>query len=163
MSLVEKTKDLILQLKPTYWFIENPRGMLRKMAFMQGWSRSTVTYCQYGMKYQKATDIWNNCYEWKPRPICSSRSPCMARAPRGSRYGVQGIRADGKTVNSIHPFVMGEAKGQMSATKHYRRALHPVDMRSEVGWNAATIRAIVPVQLCEEIIMACEKELMKCH
>lgn len=24
MALVEKTKDIILQLKPTYWFIENP-------------------------------------------------------------------------------------------------------------------------------------------
>lgn len=157
MAIVRKTKDIILQLKPTYWFIENPRGMLRKMAFMQGWLRSTVTYCQYGLKYQKATDIWNNCYEWKPRPVCSPRSPCMARAPRGSRYGIQGVRADGKLVNSMHSLVMGGAKGQESADKHYRRSsLHEQDMGDQVGWGKATRRAIVPEQLCEEILIACE-------
>ena len=160
MGVVLKTKDIIIQLKPTYWFIENPRGTLRKMAFMQGWLRSTVTYCQYGLKYQKATDIWNNCYEWKPRPVCSPRSPCHARAPRGSRYGVQGVRADGKRVNSIHPLVMGEAKGQQSADKYYRwQTVHERDVRLETGWGAATIRAVVPPQLCEEIITACEKAI----
>lgn len=40
--------DLIRELNPRYWFIENPRGGLRKMDFMQGLPRYTVTYCQYG-------------------------------------------------------------------------------------------------------------------
>ena len=52
--------NLISQLKPKYWFIENPRGGLRKMEFMQGLPRYTITYCQYGDFRQKPTDIWTN-------------------------------------------------------------------------------------------------------
>lgn len=37
--------DLIKQLKPKCFFIENPRGGMRKMDFMQGLPRYTVTYC----------------------------------------------------------------------------------------------------------------------
>lgn len=37
--------ELIEQLQPKYWFIENPRGGMRKMDFMQGLPRYTVTYC----------------------------------------------------------------------------------------------------------------------
>lgn len=39
--------NLIRELKPKYFFIENPRGGLRKMRFMQGIPRYTVTYCKY--------------------------------------------------------------------------------------------------------------------
>lgn len=40
--------QLIKDLKPRFWFIENPRGGMRKMSWMQGFPRYTVTYCQYG-------------------------------------------------------------------------------------------------------------------
>lgn len=39
--------NLIRELNPKYFFIENPRGGFRKMNFMQGIPRYTVTYCQY--------------------------------------------------------------------------------------------------------------------
>lgn len=39
--------DLIRELNPKYYFIENPRAGMRKMDFMQGLPRYTVTYCQY--------------------------------------------------------------------------------------------------------------------
>ena len=45
--------ELIKELNPKYWFIENPRGAMRKMDFMQGLPRYTVTYCQYGEERQK--------------------------------------------------------------------------------------------------------------
>lgn len=48
---------LILALSPMYWFIENPRGGMRKMTWMQGLPRYTVTYCQYGDSRMKPTDI----------------------------------------------------------------------------------------------------------
>lgn len=50
-ELIKHTLDLIRELKPKYFFIENPRGGLRKMDFMQGIPRYTVTYCQYGDPY----------------------------------------------------------------------------------------------------------------
>ena len=40
--------QLIKELNPTYWFIENPRGGMRKMDFMQNLPRYTVTYCFSG-------------------------------------------------------------------------------------------------------------------
>lgn len=43
----QHTLDLVRELDPDLWFIENPRGGLRKMSWMQGLPRYTVSYCQY--------------------------------------------------------------------------------------------------------------------
>ena len=91
MAYVLKTIELIKELKPTYWFIENPRAMLRKMPFMQDFKRETVTYCQYGEKRMKPTDIWHNLEGWKPKPICKNGDSCHVAAPRGSQTGTQGM------------------------------------------------------------------------
>ena len=48
--------ELIRELNPKLWFIENPMGGLRKMDYMRGIPRHLITYCQYGFKYRKATD-----------------------------------------------------------------------------------------------------------
>lgn len=74
------------------FFIENPRGMLRKMPFMQEFKRHTVWYCQYGDDRAKPTDVWTNSKDWKPRPQCKNGNPnCNhQRAPRGSKTGTQG-------------------------------------------------------------------------
>ena len=42
----------IADLQPQLWFIENPVGGMRKMEWMQGLPRYTVTYCQYGERRQ---------------------------------------------------------------------------------------------------------------
>lgn len=83
--------ELIKELKPKYYFIENPRGGMRKMAFMRGIPMYTVTYCQYGERRQKPTDIWTNHPEPGFKPPCKSGSPCHDAAPRGSRSGTQAI------------------------------------------------------------------------
>ena len=49
--------SLIKELNPTYYFIENPRGGMRKMTWMQDLPRYTVTYCKYGDTRMKPTDI----------------------------------------------------------------------------------------------------------
>ena len=81
------------------FFIENPRGMLRKMPFMTGLPRATVWYCKYGDDRAKPTDIWsNNLYSifndtgWQPRPECyNGNKKCHHEAaPRGSATGTQG-------------------------------------------------------------------------
>jgi len=94
-QLVLRTLEIIKELKPKYWFIENPRGMLRKMPFMQSLPiRHTVTYCQYGDERMKPTDIWTNNLYWKPKPMCKNGDPCHVSAPRGSRTGTQGLKGD---------------------------------------------------------------------
>lgn len=74
------------------FFIENPRGMMRKMPFMQKFNRHTVWYCQYGDDRAKPTDIWTNSTKWIPRPPCKNgnRNCHHQSAPRGSKAGTQG-------------------------------------------------------------------------
>jgi site-specific DNA-cytosine methylase len=74
------------------FFIENPRGMLRKMPWMQEFKRHTVWYCRYGDDRAKPTDIWTNSNNWIPRPIChNGNKDCHhTPAPRGSKTGTQG-------------------------------------------------------------------------
>jgi len=82
------------------YYIENPRGMLRKMPFMSNRDRATISYCQYRDDRMKPTDIWSNNIrtlfndvgEWIPRPMCyNGNEKCHhERAPRGSSTGTQG-------------------------------------------------------------------------
>lgn len=84
--------ELIKELAPKYWFIENPRGGLRKMRFMQGLPRYTVTYCQYGDTRMKPTDLWSNHPDPKFKPMCKNGDPCHEAAPRGAKTGTQGLK-----------------------------------------------------------------------
>lgn len=89
LSLIEQW----LKLNPNMvFFIENPRGMLRKMSWMQKYKRHTIWYCTYGDDRAKPTDIWTNSNKWIPRPEChNGNKNCHHQpAPRGSRTGTQG-------------------------------------------------------------------------
>lgn len=88
-----RTLELIKQLDPKYGFlIENPRGLLRKMPFMQGVERQTIHYCQYGDTRMKPTDLFGYVPNWIPRDVCSPGSSCHEAAPRGSKNsGTQGL------------------------------------------------------------------------
>ena len=84
--------ELIKELKPKYYFIENPVGGLRKMDFMQDLPRYTVTYCQYGERRQKPTDIWTNHPNPKFKSMCKRGASCHDAAPRGSKSGTQALK-----------------------------------------------------------------------
>jgi hypothetical protein len=92
---------LISELQPRFYFIENPVGGMRKMLWMQGLPRYTVTYCQYGDERMKPTDIWTNhpapCF----KPRCKNGDPCHVSAPRGARTGTQGLK--GSKERSVIP------------------------------------------------------------
>ena len=93
--------ELIRELNPKYYFIENPRGGMRKMNFMKGLPRFTVTYCQYGDTRMKPTDIWTNHPDPKFKPMCKNGDPCHVRAPRGAKSGTQGLK--GSKERSVIP------------------------------------------------------------
>ena len=85
------------------YYIENPRGYLRKMPFMIGLPRVTVWYCTYGDIRAKPTDIWSNNIRsifnpngWQPRPECrnGNKNCHHESAPRGSRTGTQGMKGN---------------------------------------------------------------------
>ena len=114
VKIVDHTIWIIHLLNPEYYYIENPRGKLRKLdiinknRFISIPFRRTVWYCQYfspeeKIKRAKPTDIWTNDFNWIPRNPCFNGNPnCNhERAPRGSRTGTQGLK--GNYLRSIVP------------------------------------------------------------
>lgn len=122
------------------WYIENPRGVLRKMSFMTKLPiRNTVTYCKYGDMRMKPTDIWTNNDLWVPRKMCKNKGhgyldingetwvlnqagkACHMAAPRGAKTGTQGLK--GNYIRSMIPEelcydVIKAAELKLSAQKH---------------------------------------------
>ena len=102
--LILNTLKIISEFPNAKYYIENPRGMLRKMNFMKGIPRTTVWYCRYGDSRAKPTDIWsNNIYNpmfnqngWKPKSDCwnGNKNCHHESAPRGSRTGTQGLKGN---------------------------------------------------------------------
>lgn len=81
------------QINPNLlFFIENPMGTYRKMPFVQTLTRHTVTYCQYGDKRMKPTDIFTNHPNPNFKPMCKNGDSCHTSAPRGSKTGTQGMK-----------------------------------------------------------------------
>ena len=119
--------ELIRELQPEFWFIENPRAGMRKMSWMQGLPRYTVTYCQYGETRMKPTDIWTNHPKPNFKPPCKNGDSCHDRAPRSAT--LRKLKAQGLDV----------PKGG-----------------TQYGLKTSQERATIPVQLCEHIVDICE-------
>lgn len=114
IKLVKKTIEIIEQLNPKYFVIENPRGMLRKQDFMQNLKRDSVSYCQYGLRIMKPTDLWNNLNH-SFKPMCKPGADCHERAGRGSATGTQGIVKNPAWEKERHrsPILRGKVPGDL--------------------------------------------------
>jgi hypothetical protein len=111
LEIVKHLNQVIEELNPTLYFIENPRGVLRKLNVFDGLKdveRITIWQCQYGsiqdVKRAKPTDIWTNSKTWIPKPVCKNGSTeCdHVRAPRGAKSGTQGL--PNNQIRSLIPF-----------------------------------------------------------
>ena len=123
------THNLIMTLSPRLWFIENPRGGMRKMQFMDGLPRYTVTYCQYGDRRMKPTDIWTNHPDPQFLPMCKNGDPCHESAPR--RTTVKKMMEKG---------IMLEVGG------------------TQYGISDPQTRSEIPEKLCDHIVEICEDD-----
>lgn len=92
LALAYRCLELIQELKPKYFFIENPRAGLRSQWFMKPLRCLTATYCQYGETRMKPTDIFTNHPILELRS-CKNGMDCHEAAPRGSSTGTQGERS----------------------------------------------------------------------
>ena len=127
--LVINTLKIIKEYNCKY-FIENPRGYMRKMFFMKGIPRTTVWYCRYGDRVAKPTDIWSNhIYSlfnqegWRPRPECyNGNTKCHhEEAPRSST--IKKLKEKGIIVK----------KGGTQAKKdNYERSKVPYELCKEI-------------------------------
>lgn len=113
IRIIEKTIKIIKEIKPMFYFIENPRGLLRKQEIMNEFPRHTITYCSYGDDRMKPTDIWTNL-KWKPRTMCKNgnRECHHQPAPRGSSTGTQGLKGSYER-SQIPPDLFEELFNQM--------------------------------------------------
>ena len=92
MMLLQATLNVISDIDPSWFIIENPVGKMRKMPMMESLFRQTVTYCQYGEKRMKPTDLWGRFPKGLVlKPLCKKGAPCHVAAPRGSSSGTQGM------------------------------------------------------------------------
>ena len=131
IAMLEQTIKLIKKTNPKYWFIENPRGMMRKVIDelfakhgIKNYTRHTVSYCQYGAEIMKPTDIWTNCL-WTSKPICKAGAPCHQSQPRSYqaklkagvlKKGTQGMK-NATARGAIPPTLFIEIFNQIAAVK----------------------------------------------
>jgi hypothetical protein len=127
--LVLNTLKLIKEFDCKY-FIENPRGYMRKMFFMEGLPRTTVWYCRYGDRAAKPTDIWSNhIYSlfnsdgWQHRQECfNGNKKCHHEsAPRSST--IKKLKAIG-----IHATI----GGTQAKKNNYERSKIPYELCKEI-------------------------------
>lgn len=149
MALVSRTIELIDDLAPAFWIVENPVGMLRKLHLIP-YERQTVTYCQYGAPFRKATDLWGG---FPPSlvltPMCRNGDPCHVPAPRGSRTGIQSDTAlENKDPRVIAHFTGGMLEGM---TQHWSTSPDRRDM--------VALRAKIPHALALAVCLAAERDL----
>ena len=123
--LVINTLKLIKEFDCKY-FIENPRGYMRKMFFMKGIPRTTVWYCRYGDTSAKPTDIWSNhIYSlfntegWQSRQECfNGNVKCHHdKQPRGY--------ADKKSSGAL-------GKGTQGKKDNFERSKVPYELCKEI-------------------------------
>ena len=82
--------DELIEAGSKWYFVENPRGRMRHMPFVNGRTRYTITYCSYGRRgnakgyehlfQKKPTDIWTN------HPYPMFKEPCGNSKP-GHEHG----------------------------------------------------------------------------
>lgn len=105
VSLAYHTLGLIRGLSPNYWFVENPPGKLRNYF---GDPTGTVTYCQYGMEYQKRTHLWGDHPPMTYRS-CVEGQECHISTPRSDeRHPNDSIPADSSEASKV-PYDLSEA------------------------------------------------------
>ena len=97
LDLVKHTINLIRDIDPDYWFLENPLAGLRRVMRRASWGlgepTGTVSWCQYGSNSMKPTDLWGNHPPMRYR-FCGRKRDCHTSAPRGAQTGTNGMSSD---------------------------------------------------------------------
>ncbi len=114
VNLVKHTVKLIEGINPPFFWVENPRGVLRKLDIIpKNWDHAVIWYCKYGDSRAKPTDLWGKWPKtWTPHPPCkngaSIRGECHHEAaPRGAKTGTQGFKTNAE--RSVIPYELSKS------------------------------------------------------
>lgn len=111
LQLVTHTQYIINTVKPKWWVMENPRGLLRKLITPP---TATTWYCQWGTSRAKPTDIWTNLTgRW---PTCYNG--CLDHDQQSRYYSVRKA--------------LGQNGGTQGMVDTAARAVIPYQLASEV-------------------------------
>ncbi len=107
--------ELLKQLNPKVWWIENPRACLQNMTWMKPYDKykHVITYCKYmtdvpvEQRRMKPTNLWTNIPNPPLRPACKNGDSCHPYSPRGTRTaGTQALK--GSKLRSMYPHQLCE-------------------------------------------------------
>ena len=131
--IVRHTLRVIDWLSPDYFWIENPRGILRHLPYLKHLEFRHVTYCSYGHSAQKPTDLWGRFPRgWIRRECCTAHT----------KYGITINNEDGlEWVNNfkgepchIKSIQSNGKRGGLLQEAHYgARALVPIELSRDVA------------------------------
>lgn len=157
LAIMHKTFALIDAAKPRFYVIENPRGVMRKVAPRP--PTTTTWYCRWGKTYAKPTDLWTSIQG--EFPACRNNDPDHLRAPRGSRTGVQG---EGKVAGWADALSVGATDGQVRhdyqpAGYQAKKAAGGLGrgVQMDASPKKAALRAIIPYRLSLAVALAAER------
>jgi len=124
-ELVLKTIEIIEYLKPKFFCIENPVGLLRHQQCMVEYEkyRTTVSYCKYGFQYQKNTDLWTN-------------------VPYVPRRCIKGSYCDEKKTTGLH------SKSVQQGSSNHKQQKRPV----QEGTGFIQQRYAIPLDLLKDLL-----------
>ncbi len=182
MRVMRKTFALIDAYKPTYYVVENPRGMMRKLSPRE--PTDTTWYCQWGMPYAKPTDVWTNVRgRW---PSCFSQNrdhdaqPAtyfakkavgaldkgtqgrfMGRAFIQNAHGFSTVATSGKR-NTSRPRRIYDADGYYTRPSGIRRKATMFELSTSGSarndWKGSAMRALIPYPMAAAFAYACETD-----
>ena len=112
-AIVARTLEIIHQLKPKGWLMENPAtGYLKTRGVVSGLPFTTVCYCMYSdgisHRYSKPTRLWGVLPAFVPRNMCTRKEPCEFSIDLGKhpccvqRFGNSHLEKWTFTVNELH-------------------------------------------------------------
>lgn len=107
LRIMSHTFDLITDYGPRFWVVENPQGVMKKLAPIEPFT--TTWYCHWGDSRAKPTNLWGRPPRGIPwrKKVCHNGCDDHEKAPRGARTGTQGIR--GAAERSVIPYRLSRA------------------------------------------------------
>lgn len=107
VALFYHALGLIRALRPTYWYVENPRRS--RIRWFIGPPDEWVAYCQYGMDYQKQTGLWG---EFAPMTFkrCSGAGEChVSNTEDDGSEAIASMNDKGQAERSKVPYELSDA------------------------------------------------------
>ena len=149
IQLVEHTQKLLKESNPSFWVMENPHGMLRKII---GEPETIVDYCQYGMPYKKPTDLWGTLPASFTALRCTDkkRHPSWWRSKEDNDIILKDRHLD---IHHEYDFMFQPEEVRIRAARINSNS------NSHDPYSSA-LRAIVPYNLSLSMCQAAERELM---